>query len=88
MFNYTSNWEFKVILDILYDRVPILVLFGIVYAQLCPTWAADCCGLVSWVQWGVCGVQLLWLQVCPVYNTLNEKLYDRTTCPKLESLVH
>lgn len=58
MFNYTSNWEYKVILDISYDRLPIWVLFGIPYAQLCPTWADDCCGLVTSVQWGVCGVQL------------------------------
>lgn len=37
MFNYTYNWEFKELFDILFDRVPVLVLFGILYAQLCPT---------------------------------------------------
>lgn len=34
MFNYTSNWESKVILDITCNRVLILVLFTVLDAKL------------------------------------------------------
>lgn len=91
LFNYTSNWEFKVISDILYDRLPISVFFGVLYAQLCPSWVADCCVLVSLVE---CSCVLLWLQVCSGYYTLNEKLCCRTAWSKwgkyfwLSSLYH